>query len=80
MFNTLSADVFNATLAQANLVTKSDFDAKLSNLNRKITSNNSKHLLVEYELKQLKNFIRFILEAKVTFKKMARKIIQYFIQ
>ena len=28
-FNTLAADVFNATLAQANLVTKTDFDAKL---------------------------------------------------
>ena len=28
-FNTLAADVFNARLAQANLVTKTDFDAKL---------------------------------------------------
>ena len=32
-FNTLAADVFNARLAQANLVTKTDFDAKLSSLN-----------------------------------------------
>ena len=32
-FNTLAADVFNARLAQANLITKPDFDAKLSNLN-----------------------------------------------
>ena len=30
-FNTLAADVFNARLAQANLITKTDFDAKLSN-------------------------------------------------
>ena len=37
-FNTLAA-VFNARLAQANLVTKTDFDAKLSSLKRKITSN-----------------------------------------
>ena len=44
-FNTLAADVFNARLAQANLVTKADFNAKLSSLNRKITSNKSKHLL-----------------------------------
>ena len=36
-FNTLAANVFNARLAQANLVTKTDFDDKLSNLNRKIT-------------------------------------------
>ena len=34
-FNTLAADVFNARLAQAHLVTKTDFDAKLSTLNRK---------------------------------------------
>ena len=38
-FNTLAADVFNARLAQANLITKTDFDAKLSSLNRKITAN-----------------------------------------
>ena len=40
-------------LAQAILITKIDFD---SNLNRKITQNKSKHLLVENELNQLKTF------------------------
>ena len=55
-FNTLAANVFNARLAQANLVTKTDFDAKLSSLNRKITSNKSKYLFVENELKKLKTF------------------------
>ena len=55
-FNTLAADVFSARLSQANLITKTDFDAKLSSLNRKITSNKSKHLLVENELKKLKTF------------------------
>ena len=55
-FNTLIADVFNARLAQANLITKTDFDAKLSSLNRKITSNKTKHLLVENELNKLKTF------------------------
>ena len=55
-FNNLAADVFDARLAQANLRTKTDFDAKLSSLNRKITSNKSKHLLVENELKKLKTF------------------------
>ena len=43
-------------LVQANLITKTDFDAKLSNLNRKITQNKSKHLLVENELNKLKTF------------------------
>ena len=55
-FNTLTEDVFNARLAQANLITKTDFDAKLSSLNRKITKNKSKHLLVQNELKKLKTF------------------------
>ena len=52
----MAGSVFNARLAQANLITKTDFDAKLSSLNRKITSNKSKHLLVENELKKLKTF------------------------
>ena len=39
-FNKLAA-VFNARLALANLITKTDFDAKLSKLNRKITKNKS---------------------------------------
>ena len=51
-FNRLAADVFNARIAKANLVTKTDFDAKLSSLNRKNTKNKSKHLLVENELKR----------------------------
>ena len=46
-FNKLAADAFNARLAQTNLITKTDFDAKLPILNRKITNNKSKHLLVE---------------------------------
>ena len=37
-------------------MTKTDFDAKLSSLNRKITQNKSKHLLVENELNKLKTF------------------------
>ena len=43
-------------LAQANLITKTNFDAKLSNLNRKITQNKTKHLHVENELNKLKTF------------------------
>ena len=44
-FNNLATDVFIARLAQANLITKTDFDAKMSSLNRKITPNETKHLL-----------------------------------
>ena len=55
-FNKLAADVFNARLAQANLVTKTDFDDKLSNLNRKITKNKADHLLVQNKLNKLKTF------------------------
>ena len=54
--NTLAASVFNARLAQVNLITKTDFDAKLSSLNRKTTSNKSKYLLVENQFKKLKTF------------------------
>ena len=42
-FNTLAVSVFNVRLAQANLITQTDFDDKLSSLSRKITSNKSKH-------------------------------------
>ena len=38
-FNKLTADVFNARIVQANLITKTEFDSKFSNLNRKITKN-----------------------------------------
>ena len=45
-FNTLAA-VFNARLAQANLITKPEFDAKLWSLDRKITANKSKHKIMK---------------------------------
>ena len=46
-FNTLAPKVFNAKLVQSNLITTTNFDAKLSSLNRKIAKNKSKHLLIE---------------------------------
>ena len=55
-FNKLAADVFNGRLAQANLITKTDFDAKLSSFNKNIASNKTKHSLVENEFKKLKTF------------------------
>ena len=50
-FNKLTAEHFAARSAQANLITKTDFDAKLSSLNRKIVSN-----ILKNELKKLKTF------------------------
>ena len=55
-FNTLATNAFNARLAQANLVTKTNFEAKLSSRSRKTDANKSKHLLVEKELKKPKTF------------------------
>ena len=70
-FNKLAVDVFNARIAQANLITKTGFDAKLSSLNKKITQNITKHLLVESEL----NLILVILSEKFILKKMVLKIV-----
>ena len=50
-FNKLTTENFNARLAQANVITKTDFDVKLESLGKSITSNKTKHLLVENELK-----------------------------
>ena len=55
-FNKLAADIFNVRLTQASLITKTDFDAKPSNLNRKTTKNKTNHILVENELNKLKSF------------------------
>ena len=44
-FNNLTADVFNARLAQAKLITKTEFYSKLSSLNRKIQIKKSTYLL-----------------------------------
>ena len=54
--NTLAADVFNASLKQTNLVTETDFNAKLSSIDRKVTEIKSKNLLVENDLNKLKTF------------------------
>ena len=62
----LAAESFAAKLVQANLsckndiayfVHKTDFDGKLKNLNKKDTSNKTKHLLVKNELKKLQSLL-----------------------
>ena len=48
--------IFNARIAQTNLIAKTDFDAKLWSLNRKITKNKTDHLLAQNKLNKLKTF------------------------
>ena len=55
-FNALAADVFNARLAQANLVAKTDFDNTISSLDRKMAENKTKNKSIENEFKKLKTF------------------------
>ena len=43
----LIADIFNGRIAQANLITKAEFGSRLWSLIGKVTTNKSKHLLVE---------------------------------
>ena len=58
-FNKLTSENFVSRLLQANLasknviatlVKKTDFDDNLKNLNKKVASNKTKHVLVENEL------------------------------
>ena len=53
IYSYLAGGVFDARLAEANLITKTDFDTELKNISDRITLNKSKHLLVENELKKL---------------------------
>ena len=71
-FNTLAADVFNARLARANLVAKTNFDSSVLILNNKIVANKTKNECVKNELKKLKTLI---LLARVILEKMTHKII-----
>ena len=67
-FNKLTAENFTARLAETDLITETDFDNKLSNLNRKITANQTKHLIVENKLKKLKAFHSSYFRGKSHFK------------
>ena len=67
-FNALAADSFNERLAHANVITKTDFDAKLSSFTRKITVNETKNLLVENELHKSEIFDSIYFIGKSHFK------------
>ena len=73
--NKLTAETFAARLAQAklaakrdiaNFVKKTDFDEKLDNLNKNITLNKAKHLIIKNELKNYKHLIQTSLLIKIT--------------
>ena len=63
-FNKLSAEMFDARLARANLVPKTDFDDKIKSQNEKNNSNKTKHWLFENELKKLKKIDSGYLKGK----------------
>ena len=65
----LTSEKFAARLKQANLACKSDivnfanktdFDDKIKNLNKKITSNKTEHVLVETELNELTKKVKLL--------------------
>ena len=52
-FNKLTTEHFKTSLKQADLVTKTEHDTKLQEFSKRITSNKSRHLLAENELRKL---------------------------
>ena len=51
--NKLTAESFAARLEYVNLITRTDFDKRLTSFNRKINSNKTNHVLAEKEVKKL---------------------------
>ena len=49
-FNKLASDAVKARIVQANLVKKTDFDNKLSNVKRKVVSNETKDISLAKKL------------------------------
>ena len=85
----LTAENFAARLAQANIASKSDianfikktnFDDKLKNVNMKITSNKTKHILVKSAFKNYKHLTKVLLLVKFTLIMIDHKITLYFNQ
>ena len=67
-FNALAADSFNERLAHANVITKTDFDAKLSSFSRKITANKTKIFYVKNDLHKSEIFDSIYFIGKSHFK------------
>ena len=75
----LTGEKIAARVAQVNLANKidtvnfikmTDFDNKLKNLNKKITSNKTKNVLVENKLKHYRHLTQVFLLVKATFSMM----------
>ena len=79
-FNKLTAENFAARLALANLVTKTDFDDKLINLNKKLTQTKQNIYQLKMNLKNYRHLIQSIFVIKVILKMMVLKIVQSFKQ
>ena len=79
-FNKLTAENFAARLALENLVTKTDFDDKLINLNKKLTQTKQKIYQLKMNLKNYRHLIQSIFVIKVILKMMVLKIVQSFKQ
>ena len=79
-FNKLNAENFAARLKQVTLLAKTDFNDRLLSLNRKISPNKTKHVLVENEFKKLRRLGSIYFKGKSYFKKIVHKIIQCFSQ
>ena len=65
--NTLAATVFNARLPQANLITKTDFDNRVSRLDSKIAAIKLKNESIENELQGLEKRFGLILPRNIIF-------------
>ena len=74
-FNKLTAENFAARLAQANLVTKTDFDNKLINFIMELTQTKQMIYLLKMNQKHYKHSIQSIFVVKVILKMMITKII-----
>ena len=78
-FDKLSAEVFDARLAQANSVTKVlmiNLKWKIKKINKKKNAQTKRNIyLFKMNLKNIKQLIRFNLDAKAILKKMVHKII-----
>ena len=74
-FYTLAAKDFYARLAQANLVTKTDFDANFWVLTERLLQINQNFYSLKTNWKSWKHLIRVILLAKVILEKMVHKLI-----
>ena len=79
-FDKFTAEVFDARLARANLMTKTEFDTKLISTNKEINWNKTKHLLVKNEFKKLQTFDSSYCQGKNHFEENGTQEYSYFSQ